>query len=506
MTRSIYISTNCGCSMPGITKALERERFEKLAEGQLAKGRKRPVKTAVGRYVSRKAPALAQDIHNVFRAHLRKVKPKILAAYAKHIAKLQKFDDSEPRDDHGRWTGQTETPEFKAWFGDSKMVDSAGKPLVVYRGGVGDKELPPGFLNAQARDGYAVFASESPHVASSFGNPEFDFSPRMTGAITPLYVKADRLIEFPVTPSRHGGGNEFDKFAFDRAARALPPATVLVARKVFDYGPRASVAVDPARRYSYAADQYAWSNGTSVKSATGNSGAFDPRNPDITKLAKIDDTDIEDIVGFLAAGDMADQTVETIRSAVVQAFSDAGRYGLDQVGISATTDEGQTMDEMTHQVDAEAVFWAANRGGQLIKDLANTTDEDLRGLLSTAVDTGMSVDDLATALDDLGAFGEVRSAMIASTELAFAHVQGNVEGWRASGEVEQKRWILGDLHDVEDICDDCVDAGDVDLEDDFGDTGLDFPPAHPNCWCDVIPILKSAPELGDDSDTTDSGD
>lgn len=33
---------------------------------------------------------------------------------------------------------QTETPEFKAWFGDSKVVDANGKPLVVYHGTYGD--------------------------------------------------------------------------------------------------------------------------------------------------------------------------------------------------------------------------------------------------------------------------------------------------------------------------------------------------------------------------------
>ena len=29
----------------------------------------------------------------------------------------------------------TDTPEFKKWFGDSKVVDDNGKPLVVYHGG-----------------------------------------------------------------------------------------------------------------------------------------------------------------------------------------------------------------------------------------------------------------------------------------------------------------------------------------------------------------------------------
>lgn len=33
---------------------------------------------------------------------------------------------------------QTETPEFKRWFGDSKVVDAGGKPLVVYHGTTAD--------------------------------------------------------------------------------------------------------------------------------------------------------------------------------------------------------------------------------------------------------------------------------------------------------------------------------------------------------------------------------
>ena len=31
---------------------------------------------------------------------------------------------------------QTETPAFKQWFGDSKVVDDRGEPLVVYHGSV----------------------------------------------------------------------------------------------------------------------------------------------------------------------------------------------------------------------------------------------------------------------------------------------------------------------------------------------------------------------------------
>jgi hypothetical protein len=47
--------------------------------------------------------------------------------------------EDEPRDPHGRWTSGaagvgTETAAFKKWFGNSKVVDESGKPLVVYHG------------------------------------------------------------------------------------------------------------------------------------------------------------------------------------------------------------------------------------------------------------------------------------------------------------------------------------------------------------------------------------
>ena len=37
---------------------------------------------------------------------------------------------------HGKWPSgdQTESPAFKRWFGESKIVDVHGKPLVVCHG------------------------------------------------------------------------------------------------------------------------------------------------------------------------------------------------------------------------------------------------------------------------------------------------------------------------------------------------------------------------------------
>jgi hypothetical protein len=209
------------------------------------------------------------------------------------------------------------------------------------------------------------------------------------------------------------------------------------------------------------------------------------------KLAKASDDDVvAAVMKILRANydDLAEEIIRILRPEILDAYQTAGRAGLEQVGFAAT-------EAMVHQVDAEAVFYAANRGGELMKDYADTTDEAVRGLLSRAVEEGMSADDLSSAIEELGAFGPARADMIARTELAFAHVQGNVEGWRATGEVEGKRWILADTHPEPDECDDAAEAGVVDLEDDFGDTGIDFPPAHPNCLCLAPSTIVWGPEV-----------
>lgn len=203
----------------------------------------------------------------------------------------------------------------------------------------------------------------------------------------------------------------------------------------------------------------------------------------LTKDAAGDLARIARILENLNTDDLGTDLEGELAPAMLAAFRRAAAVGATQVGFS--------IDDITNQVDKAAVAYAEKRGGELIKDLAGTTDEAMRSLLSRAVEEGMSADELSSAVEQAGAFGDYRADLIARTELAFAHVQGNVEGWKASGQVVGKRSILGDLHDVPDECDDCADAGEVGLDDDFV-PGLDFPPYHPACVCDVVPVLEDA--------------
>jgi hypothetical protein len=204
--------------------------------------------------------------------------PKTLAAIGKFLSST-KNSVTKPLESIAPATIQTDTPAFKKWFSDSKLVGANGEPLVVYRGGAGGN-LTESFLNAEAREGYATFASNNPAIANTYANPDLEFDE--AGAVTPLYVKATRLIEFPVTTDKNGR-RSFDKFAFDRRALTLAPGEVLVVRQVLDTGPRAKLAVDPGRLWSYPSDIYAWGPGTSVKSATGNKGTFNEASPRINE-------------------------------------------------------------------------------------------------------------------------------------------------------------------------------------------------------------------------------
>ena len=163
---------------------------------------------------------------------------------------------------------------FKKWFGDSKVVDSNGNPLVVYRGVVGEKVDP-----TKGRPGYAIFTSDNPYIASSYsGDPSAEFGVS-GGVVYPMYAKANKVIEFPV-------GKYFDMFEFDRQAQRLKPGETLVARNVYDTGPR--MTMEMAEGYEKKnGDVWAFPTGTQFKStieAANTSPKADQADADMSRV------------------------------------------------------------------------------------------------------------------------------------------------------------------------------------------------------------------------------
>lgn len=160
--------------------------------------------------------------------------------------------------------------------------------------------------------------------------------------------------------------------------------------------------------------------------------------------------------------------------------ADGGEVALAQVIAEVTKDQ-------LSQVNEGAVRYAKQRAAELVTQLEDSTRELLRASVAQGLEEGWSNDRLAAELEGAYAFSPERAEMIARTETAYADVQGNLEGYRASGVVSGKEWIIAQ----DEFCDECNDLNGVvvGLNESFPGDGGDGPPLHPNCRCDILPVL-----------------
>lgn len=178
--------------------------------------------------------------------------PDNLRAMDQHEAALARAEDQIARGEPVRVdevapqiaprVAPTETPEFRAWFGDSKVVDDAGRPLVVYHGTAADVAgFDLGRLQAEG-----IHLSADPAVANTYAS-----SRAMDGGrganVMPVYVKADRVLDVPMVTTE----------AIRRAA---------------------ADGFDAVRR----GDHIVVMRPEQIKSAIGNSGRFDPNSASLT--------------------------------------------------------------------------------------------------------------------------------------------------------------------------------------------------------------------------------
>lgn len=192
--------------------------------------------------------------------------------------------------------GAVESDAFKAWFGDSKVVDANGKPLVVYHGaaqgftafdpkrvgvrdpgffGSGfyftpDEDTAQGYADSAAEDaGTDISGSVVMPAFVSLKNP-FVWDMADTGADATRRALAFAGVERQnVRGDSAGLGNPKEREAFNRRVRDAGHDGVIVRD---EDGIREVVAFSPEQ----------------IKSAVGNSGAFDPNDPNI--LNQGDDT------------------------------------------------------------------------------------------------------------------------------------------------------------------------------------------------------------------------
>ena len=173
---------------------------------------------------------------------------------------------------------QTDTPEFKAWFGDSKVVDANGKPRVMYHGTTASFTV---FRPSDAPGwGKGIYLSDNAEqVADEFAGPD--------GVVMPVYVS----LQNPYVDKGQGFTDIVDRVKATKAWReyqerhpeshlhdVLSESGGFVNTVLRELGYDGVIAensnsIDGLEVVAFRPEQ--------VKSATGNVGTFDPTNPDI---------------------------------------------------------------------------------------------------------------------------------------------------------------------------------------------------------------------------------
>lgn len=126
-------------------------------------------------------------------------------------------------------------------------------------------------------------------------------------------------------------------------------------------------------------------------------------------------------------------------------------------------------------------------------NVSMTINDYVRSLIrkdvEQALEEGWSNQRLADSLQQNYAFNDARAETIARTEIGNADIEGNMQAYREAidnGIALKKQWIAGDGE-----CDECAanaEQGAINFDEAF-QSGDDAPLAHPNCRCDILPIL-----------------
>lgn len=180
-------------------------------------------------------------------------------------------------------SGVTDTPEFKRWFGESKVVDADGKPMVVYHGTAAQfSAFDPAKIGSTFEiDGDGFFFTNDRELADKYADAARVIakrkgeqpSERTIDAYVSLqnpwviYVDTDKKSAIAHFESGDGQFNRGQGYILQYARESGYDGVVIQDRRGLDKHDALVIAFEPEQ----------------IKSATGNNGTFDPADADITR-------------------------------------------------------------------------------------------------------------------------------------------------------------------------------------------------------------------------------
>ena len=234
----------------------------------------------------------------------------------------------------GEFKKQTETLQFKEWFGKSKVVDEEGKPLVVYHGSTADfTEFSYKFVNRNGQaDGRGFYFTDNRSFAEGYQNKDgklFEVYLSIQKPLNPdklTITKAElRKILDAIDPSgdymanyaeddRGYPGAAWRAKALNRTVNAIYDSSEnnadILAELYGSFG-GGEVLAEVRKVSGYDGFIKKDQNGNmiyiafepgQIKSATDNIGTYDRNNPDIRfSIEQYSDADWSDMVTYLKA-------------------------------------------------------------------------------------------------------------------------------------------------------------------------------------------------------------
>lgn len=302
----------------------------------------------------------------------------------------------------------TDTDAFKRWFAGSKVVDADGRPLVVYRGEYGED-------NGRMQTKLGSFTFSSSEAASAYAAEPNDGSDPIAPRVIPSYLSIrnpiftdpddpyvflsdligklgrDTALKFARKHEDRLGEGAFED---DRTLSSLENvienqpeklgSLYIMAFPLLDDPEFVKVA--KAAGYDGAIHggfgdfddtEYRVFDETQIKSAIGNDGSFDPKNPDIRRTGRVRPVANWDQPERSAAARMADSAVlgASAVAAPVTATAQAINAMVDKVGESIARATGvtkvgnKTMDLVRKAVDAKSSWtWVERVKQGLVSD------------------------------------------------------------------------------------------------------------------------------------------
>lgn len=280
----------------------------------------------------------------------------------------------------------TDSAAFKKWFGDSKVVDENGEPLVVYHG-------TGKVFDAFKRGRAGIFFSPNPLVASKFAADDMlsagDSSVVTESAnVLPVYISMEK----PFDASKKSDVAKVVAELEDKkdVARFKDGASKLDWQSLEDF----SEFIEQAGFDGYFVKEFGEENvvvfnPTQIKSATGNIGTYDPENPDIRYQR-------DSITGKPILAQWGTPTDTKI----------AGDIGKDDIIYSLQNkmiDTKRVVDAITATAGKIAAKWNPYLQeelyhGRTAKQTKDFLTEELRPLMQAMEKAGVSIADMETYL------------------------------------------------------------------------------------------------------------